>query len=155
MGARAPELTTDPLKGFASRVVAWMGAPNQVIPSAVWTTVRYDSRRIDSLEEWDTGAYRFTPLRAGYYYVYAQIKWDDWAGGNWSHTLAARDSAFTGLLETVDASLVNEEEMQKMGGLVYLDPSNWIEFRVRQATGVNQTILAGYPNNYVAIHRLS
>ena len=91
-------------KGFASRVYVRQLAPNQVIGNALATTVKLNGVLYDTLGEFDSAAYTFTPLYSGWYAIMAQIVW----------VLAAQTGDGRLTLETVDGIV----DIQNSRGLI-------------------------------------
>ena len=56
-------------KHYASKFKGYLSI-NQLIPSAINTVAILDTRDFDTLNEFNTATYTFTPVESGYYYLH-------------------------------------------------------------------------------------
>jgi len=142
-------------KGFYSRVSAYKGVAVQGIPSGVQTLVDFDTELYDTLGEFDIATDLFTPLRAGYYLIIAQV-WFTTTVANADYRAYIRHSV-RGTIQTatIEAISVPTAVSIQLCQIVYLMPTDTINIACWQNSGVNQNVFNDDQCTFLMIHRLS
>lgn len=134
----------------------YVGA-NQVIASAVESTVQFNTVDFQYDDIFDDANYRIIPTELGIYVVHVCIKWNRSAAlGTYElrlfHSVIGYIGASTD--EQQVANIVNIS--QTVSAIVPITGANQaLSLKVLQDTGVNQAVLNGVANSFLEVYRIA
>jgi hypothetical protein len=124
----------------AEMVVTARANAGNIIPTAVYTTVRFQNETLDKYGEYDPTTGIFTAKRAGHYYVKSQIFWEPNAGfsvGQKNFVMFKNSSA---LYNTGNYEQNTVYEPLQIAGGVDLNVGDTISLRAYQSSGSDKSV---------------
>jgi hypothetical protein len=135
-----------------SNVAVYM-AGNQVVNNGATNTISFNTELVDSQGEYNTGTYRFTPLRQGYYLTILQVNFIAGAAAGLV-TINAREGGFVILRNGYLYAAASQTHTVSFSGVLYLTVGNFIDFNLTNQTGANITIQSGVSQSVALIERI-
>lgn len=139
----------------ASRIRISLLPPNQVIPNGIITAVRFDDEFMDSIGEFNTALYRFTPKNAGYYLIISFVQFNLLPIGRVVTLFMTQLAPALVYSQESKVAAVLEAITLKCSAIVYLTPNNVIQMSAFTNNGAGATIQSGMGATSLFIHRLS
>lgn len=131
----------------------------QTIGIGATAIVQYDDEIFDNLNEYNTGTYRFTAQKAGYYFVSASLQAvpKTWTTNRYWQLYLYKNGTktITGMMDTSYSSSDGGKKTSQIATIIYMEVADYIDIRIfsGHVATVNSTTDATV--NYFAVHRLS
>ena len=130
---------------------------DQIIAHNTWTIVQLNLAEIDEGPDYDTGTYRFTAYKSGFYNVVAQIQYGAFTADSPITMVAIfKNGARTGL-ETNMYGRTDVYVNIQVSGLMQMYKGDYLDIRTFQYSGANQTLVAngtGETNQWFMVNRI-
>lgn len=147
--------TTQPIRGFASRVHAYRNLDVLTnVPIFMWTTINLDVINFDSMDEFRVATNRFYPRKTGYYFAYGQVEWTLPAVAGFIITAITRSDG-TDLALKQTPHIAAQQPTTPVTGLIHLLEGEWVDLRVIHNQPGGLGYWGGVDRTYLVLHRLS
>jgi hypothetical protein len=117
--------------------------PAQAIASGAYQLVRFETQALDYLDEYDNVTnFDIRPRRAGIYFTFCQVCFDDAVGG-YRVGLRIRDAAFTVWITKEQPAIAGYLSYVSVVGAGYLRPGEILHVEAYQNSGAPINLLTG------------
>jgi len=142
-----------PPKGFASKVFAYTTFSKNM-NNNVERTVDLEVDPIDVLDEWNIATYRFTPKKAGYYFLSAQVGFGQ-ANGVGRFYVRLRIYPAGTIISDVRESVTLSEVVTLNTALIWrIIPPQYIQVRCMHSTGGVVAYLGSLEDTQFSAYRI-
>jgi len=130
----------------------YMGAPGQVISQNVTTLIEFDTEQYDTQNEFNTTTHRFTVKKAGKYLCSSCVTLITGVD-NQRLTLAIYKTGVVAVENMINIAGAPDHFSGVVFNVLSLDVDDWLEVKLWQNSGGDQTVYIGPAYSYLAIQK--